>query len=68
MSYLRFYHIIILTKYFQTSGSTRHLRILNERTLDEPQKAKLEQSIRERLQKSGLDNIGKFGFDCILLI
>ncbi|KAB7497801.1 Protein OS-9, partial [Armadillidium nasatum] len=39
------------------SSSSRHVKILDERTIDEDRKHRLEQTIKERLQKSGLDNI-----------
>ncbi|KAL7643893.1 UNVERIFIED_CONTAM: hypothetical protein RMT77_005902 [Armadillidium vulgare] len=41
------------------SPSSRHVKILDERTIDEDRKHRLEQTIKERLQKSGLDNIGR---------
>ncbi|XP_076054209.1 uncharacterized protein LOC143032884 isoform X2 [Oratosquilla oratoria] len=42
----------------EKSISPRHLRIMKDKAVNAAQKAKIEQSIKERLQKSGLDSLG----------
>ncbi|KAK7080147.1 Protein OS-9 [Halocaridina rubra] len=43
----------------ESGGSTRQLRIMKNKMEDESQKTKLEQTIKDRLQKLGLEKISK---------
>lgn len=51
--------IILFISNFQKFGGTRQLNILKNKVEDESQKSKLEQTIKDRLQKLGLERLGK---------